>query len=136
MSKKVSLPEGFHDLGEVVDNTPKSTMDGVEISIEKEDEKDDEEMAYYPTLYFRGKEKLKGLPKSGTATIHFKKVMERNETVEVDGKTTKSYCVELEIHGIKPEGSSEEIKTEEEMSSEDAIDAGLDAANEDSETED
>jgi len=131
MHDKVSLPDGFHDLGEKP----------MEIKMEKMSSGSSE--IYYPSLFFRGKDKLKDLPKSGTAIIHFKKVMERVETVDRDGKKDSSYCVELEIHGIKPDGASKEISTaEEESSDEDAIEIGLSAAvgkskdeYEDSETE-
>jgi len=127
MKDKVSLPDGFHDLGEKP----------MEMKIEKMSSGSSE--VYYPSLFFRGKDKLKDLPKSGTAIIHFKKVMERVETVDRDGKKDSSYCVELEIHGIKPDGSSKEISTDEkETSDEDAIEMGLAAAggeSEDSETE-
>lgn len=124
---EVPLPEGFHDLGEKP------------MSLEIKSEPVSKSEVYYPSLFFRGKDKLKNLPKSGTATIHFKKVMERTETIERDGKSENSYCVELEIHGIKPEGSTEEIPTEEEeMSNDDAIEKGLAAASgeyEETETE-
>ena len=115
--KEVSLPEGFHDLGEKP------------MSLEITSEPASKAEVCYPSLFFRGKDKLKGLPKSGTAIIHFKKVVERTETIERDGKSESSYCVELEIHGIKPEGSTEEIPTgDEEMSNDDAIEKGLAAA--------
>lgn len=119
--KQNELPDGFYDLGEKSSKLNVITVD---------DSKMEDGEVFYPSLYFRGKQKLKGLPKSGTATIHFKKVMERSETVTRDGETESCYCVELEIHGIKPEAADEEISTGQEMSDEDAIEEGLEAASE------
>jgi hypothetical protein len=72
---------------------------------------------------------LAELPKEGTATIYFKKTMERKETVTRDGKTEKRHMVELCICGIKPNGESSESEMEdEEEDDEDAIENGLDEA--------
>lgn len=129
MQKKVTLPEGFSDLGEKIKMT---SLDGV--SSEKNEK---EETVHYPSLYFTGKENLKGLPKSGTAIIHFKKIMEREEQTTRDGETKKTYSCELEIHGIKPMESDDSSDEEDEMEDDDesAIDKGLEAAEESKETE-
>lgn len=123
--EKVTLPKGFSDLGEPIKS----------IDLETIPSKDSTEKVHYPCLYFSGKESLKGLPKSGTAMIHFKKVMEREEQTTRNGETKKSYSVELQIHGIKPMDSEEspEMETEEEESDETAIDKGLEAAEESTE---
>jgi len=118
MATKVSLPEGFHDLGE----------DYKKIEEPMISEASD---CHYPSLYFSGKEVLKGLPDSGTAVIHFKKVMEREEEVSRNGEKKKNYSVELQIHGIKPMKGEEISEVEsEEPSDEDAIEQGLEAASE------
>jgi len=62
--------------------------------------------------------------------IYFKKVMEKEETMMRDGKTEKRHCVELCICGIKPEGSEEMESEDEEMDDEDAIENGLEEAEE------
>jgi hypothetical protein len=130
MENKITLPEGFSDLGEKIKT----------ISIDDIKTESGEDKIHYPCLYFSGKEKLKNLPKSGTAMIHFKKVMEREEEVTRNGETKENYTVELEIHGIKPMESDEYSEQEmEEDDDETAIDKGLEAAeenNEDKEDED
>lgn len=126
-SKKANLPEGFHDLGEEIKP----------IKIEMGGDKETPSV-HYPSLYFENAEALSKFPKEGTATIHFKKVMEKKETVMRDGKEIKRHCVELQINGIKPEGASKMEDTgEKETSAEDAIEIGLAAAEgESEETED
>jgi hypothetical protein len=111
--EKAELPEGFIDLGEEV-----SAMGMTEIEIETPKNE-----YHYPSLYFDNAEELSKLPKEGTAVIHFKKVMEKKETMMRDGKETKRHCCELQINGIKSNGSSDD-----EMDDEEAIDSGLEEA--------
>jgi hypothetical protein len=119
MKKKYELPEGFVDLSEEI----KPIM-GMKISEpEMEEEEDDTEYSY-PSLYFNNAEGLKDLPKEGTATIYFKKTMERTEVVTRDGKTKKNHCVELCICGIKAPKSTAPMK----MDAEDDIESGLNEA--------
>lgn len=114
-SKKVSLPEGFVDLGEEM-----KPMTAIEIERESEPVS-----VHYPSLYFSDAKELMDFPKEGTAVIHFKKVMEKKETIMRDGEEKKRYCVELEIHGIKANGKSNMESMEEEEDDEDAIEKGL-----------
>jgi hypothetical protein len=118
-NKKANLPEGFHDLGEEIKP--------IEIKMGSDFESSS---VHYPSLYFENAEALSKLPKEGTATIHFKKIMEKKETTMRDGKEMKRHCVELQINGIKPEGASEMTSTaeKEEEDDEDAIEIGLKAA--------
>ena len=125
--EKAKMPEGFHDLGEEL-----KTMS---ISIGNDEDKNESPSIHYPSLYFENAEALSKLPKEGTATIHFKKIMEKKETVMRDGKETKRHCVELQINGIKPEGSSKMESTAEKEDPEDAIEMGLAAAGESEENE-
>ena len=129
-SNPVKLPEGFHDLGE------KMKHHGMmENEVEEAVEEAAEEV-HYPSLFFScAPEGLKSLPEEGTATIHFKKVMERTEKSERDGKSTTNYCLELEIHGIKPSGKSEIDTKEIEPNDDDAIEKGLAAASEETSTD-
>lgn len=121
MKKKHELPEGFVDLSEEI-----QPMMGISISEpEMEEEEDDKEYSY-PSLYFSNAESLKDLPKEGTATIYFKKTMERTETITRDGKTKKNHCVELCICGIKAPKSTAPIK----IDAEDEIENGLNEAEE------
>ena len=113
--EKYDLPSGFTDLGEEV-----KPMSMPEMAMPKSD-------YHYPSLYFENAEGLKNLPKEGTATIVFKKTMEKDETTMRDGKETKRHCVELCICGIKSNGSSE-MEMEDEMDDEEAIDSGLEEA--------
>jgi len=113
--EKYELPSGFTDLGEEV-----KQISIPEMAMPKSD-------YHYPSLYFENAEGLKNLPKEGTATIVFKKTMEKDETTMRDGKTEKRHCVELCICGIKSNGSSE-MDVEDEMDDEEAIDSGLDEA--------
>ena len=113
--EKYDLPSGFTDLGEEV-----KPMELPEMAMPKSD-------YHYPSLYFENAEGLKNLPKEGTATIVFKKTMEKDETTMRDGKETKRHCVELCICGIKSNGSSE-MEMEDEMDDEEAIDSGLEEA--------
>jgi hypothetical protein len=117
---KVNVPEGFTDLGENIKMPEMNHMDS--------EENEQEERVHYPSLYFDNAESLKDLPKEGTATIHFKKVMEKTTTTEINGKSETRHCVELQINGIKA-GESTQSK-ESEPDDEDAIDKGLEAASE------
>lgn len=112
-SKKVSLPEGFVDLGEEM-----KPMTAIEIEREPAS-------VHYPSLYFSDAKELMDFPKEGTAVIHFKKVMEKKETMLRDGEEKKRYCVELEIHGIKANGKPKMESMDEEEDDEDAIEKGL-----------
>lgn len=124
-NKKANLPEGFHDLGE--------ELKPIEIKMGGDKESTS---VHYPSLYFENAEALAKLPKEGTATIHFKKIMEKKETITRDGKEIKRHCVELQINGIKPEGATEMTSTaEKEEDDEDAIEIGLKAAEGKTETE-
>ena len=115
-NKKADLPDGFIDLGEKVKS----------MEIKPAMEMEESESIHYPSLYFDNAEGLSKLPKEGTAMIHFKKVMEKKETMMRDGKEVKRHCVELCICGIKPESVSETTSTdEEEEDDEDAIEKGL-----------
>jgi len=120
MKQKYELPEGFVDLSEEI-----KPMMGIKISEpEMEEEEDDKEYSY-PSLSFNNAEGLKELPKEGTATIYFKKTMERTEVVTRDGKTEKNHCVELCICGIKtPKGTATPMK----MDAESDIESGLNEA--------
>lgn len=113
--EKYDLPSGFTDLSEEV-----KPMSMPEVAMPKSD-------YHYPSLYFENAEGLKNLPKEGTATIYFRKTMEKDETTMRDGKTEKRHCVELCICGIKSNGSSE-MDMEDEMDDEEAIDSGLEEA--------
>ena len=117
---KIKIPEGFHDLGEEVKLT------AIDLSSNSKEESDS---YHYPCLYFSSKDSLKDFPENGTATIHYKKVMEREETVTRDGEKKKNYTVELQIHGIKAgEATESEAVEADEPSDEDAIEKGLEAA--------
>jgi len=119
MKKKYELPEGFVDLSEEIEMPT-----GMCCSDSKEEEEEDKEYSY-PSLYFRNAEGLKDLPKEGTATIYFKKTMERTETITRNGKTEKNHCVELCICGIKtPKGTATPMK----MDAESDIESGLNEA--------
>lgn len=120
MKEQYELPEGFVDLSEEV--KPLAMFS----TSEPEDEEEDETEYSYPTLYFSNAEGLKDLPKEGTATIYFKKTMERTEVVTRDGKTKKNHCVELCICGIKTPKSTAVIKNDPE----DEIESGLNEAEE------
>lgn len=124
--QKIKIPEGFHDLAE---NAKSYDLDSDETKLE--------DCYHYPCLYFSGNESLKELPKSGTALIHFKKVMEREEEITRGDEKKETYSVELQIHGIKPMDSEESTSEEsEEPSDEDAIEKGLEAASETEEDDD
>ena len=113
--EKYDLPSGFTDLGEEV-----KPMSMPEMAMPKSD-------YHYPSLYFENADGLKNLPKEGTATIYFRKTMEKDETTMREGKTEKRHCVELCICGIKSNGSSE-MDMEDDMDDEEAIDSGLEEA--------
>ena len=104
------MPDGFHDLGE-------------SLNIMSLGSEEKEPSVHYPSLYFENADALKSLPKEGTAIIHFKKIMEKMETLIRDGKETKRHCCELQINGIKSNGSSDD-----EIDDEEAIDSGLEEA--------
>lgn len=128
----VTLPDGFHDLGEKIIPHPL-----IESAMKAEETEKAEENIHYPSLYFdNAPEGLEGMPKEGTAVIHYKKLMEKKEKVERDGKTITRYCIELEIHGIKPSDESPTYETKEiEPDDDDAIEKGLEAASEEVSTE-
>lgn len=109
------LPEGFVNLGEKLQAT--------DIPMPVAESKSE---YHYPSLYFDDVEGLANLPKEGTATIYFKKVMERKEVSTRDGKTEKRHTVELCIYGIKA-GESEDSEMEDEEDDEDEIEKGLKA---------
>lgn len=112
--EKAEMPDGFYDLGE-------------SLNIMSLGSEEKEPSVHYPSLYFENADALKSLPKEGTAIIHFKKIMEKMETLICDGKETKRHCCELQINGIKSNGSSE-MDMEDEMDDEEAIDSGLEEA--------
>ena len=114
--EKYELPSGFTDLGEEIKTT---AMPEMEMPTKND--------YHYPSLYFDNADGLKNLPKEGTATIYFKKTMEKDETTMRNGKTEKRHCVELCICGIKSNGASE-MEMEDEMDDEEAIDSGLEEA--------
>lgn len=87
--KKMELPEGFIDLGEKIESIKPMEVNN--------------DSYHYPSLYFSDAKGMESLPESGMATIHFKKVMERKETVSTENGTEKRYSVELQICGIKPD---------------------------------
>jgi hypothetical protein len=116
---KQNVPEGFIDLGE-------------KLSIPEYPE----EKVHYPSLYFDNAEDLKSLPKEGTAVIHFKKVMEKTTTNEINGKSETRHCIELQIHGIKAGEATESTEAEaSEPDDEDAIEKGLEAASEETDND-
>jgi len=123
-TEKQNLPKGFHDLGEDL------AMKGKEHTAKIEAEADTH--IHYPSLWFHEKNALKDLPKEGMAEIMYRKVMEREEKVMVDGKEVSRYTTELEIRAIRSSDKEEEMEEKGEMKSakddEDAIDKGLEAA--------
>jgi hypothetical protein len=122
---KIKIPEGFTDLGEKLGMPEPYEME--------DDESEQEERVHYPSLYFENAEALKDFPKEGTAVIHFKKVMEKTTTSEINGKSETRHCVELQINGIKAGESTE--SEESEPDDEDAIEKGLEKASESNETD-
>jgi hypothetical protein len=131
----INLPKGFHDLGEEI----KARTEIAAL------EKEADSKVHYPSLWFHNKAELKDLPKEGTAVIHYKKIMEREETITINGKKEQRYTTELQIHGIKSTGAGESAPEEAEESEEyeknepddeDAIEKGLEAASKDTSTED
>lgn len=107
-----NLPEGFVNLGEKLEDN---------IAIPVMESKSE---YHYPSLYFDDVEGLADLPKEGTATIYFKKVMERKEVSTRDGETQKRHTVELCIYGIKAGESKAEAEDDDE-DDDDAIESGL-----------
>lgn len=132
MTTNIELPEGFYDLGEKI--IPHPLIEAAEKSVETQAA---EENIHYPSLYFdNAPAELESMPKEGTAIIHYSKVMEKTEKTERDGKTIKRYCLELQIHGIKPTGEDATYETKEiEPDDEDAIEKGLKAASSEVSTE-
>jgi hypothetical protein len=132
VSNPITLPEGFHDLGEKIVKHPL-----VESAQKAEEKQNAQDNIYYPSLYFdNAPSELEKLPKEGTAIIHYRKVVEKTEKTESEGKSIKRYCIELEIHGIKP--SSEDATYEAKQidpDDEDAIEKGLEEASENVSTE-
>lgn len=126
----MNVPEGFTDLGEKLEMPEPYEMEEDEM---EEDESEQEERFHYPSLYFENAEALKGFPKEGTAVIHFKKVMEKTTTCEINGKSETRHCVELQINGIKAGESTE--SEESKPDDEDAIEKGLEEASESNETD-
>jgi len=99
--KKMELPEGFIDLGEKLSTTDLRPMEMKEVSY------------HYPSLYFGDAKGMESLPDSGTATIYFKKTMERKEIVSTENGTEKRFSVELQICGIKPDDEVEILEKED-----------------------
>jgi len=128
-TSKVNVPEGFSNLGEKVEEYEMLETPEEEAAESEQDQKDEETAKYhYPSLYFDHAEALKSLPKEGTAVIHFKKVMEKTTTIDINGKSETKHCVELQINGIK---AGESIEAEaSEPDDEGAIEQGLEAASE------
>jgi hypothetical protein len=127
---KQNVPEGFIDLGEKLEMPESPEIESAE------HEQEETEKVHYPSLYFDNAEDLKSLPKEGTAVIHFKKVMEKTTTTEINGKSETRHCVELQIHGIKAGEDTESTEsTESEPDDEDAIEKGLEAASSEVSTE-
>jgi hypothetical protein len=116
---KANIPEGFTDLSE----KPETYELGTDAA-----EQEQGERVHYPSLYFQNAEALKNLPKEGTATIHFKKVMEKTTTCEINGKSETKHCVELQINGIKAGEANESSNESNEPDDDDAIEKGLEAA--------
>jgi len=107
----------FHDLGEQIKNP---------VEIEALDKEADTKV-HYPSLWFHNKAELKDLPSEGTAVIRYKKIMEREENVTIDGKKEHRYTTELQIMAIKA-GEAEEAEESNEPDDDDAIEKGLEAA--------
>jgi hypothetical protein len=131
-STKTTLPEGFLDLSEKI--VPHPLIEAAEKTADKQEA---QENIHYPSLYFsNAPEGMSKLKKEGTAVIHYRKVMEREEKVERDGKTISNYCVELEIHGIKPSGEDATYETKViDPDDEDAIEEGLKEASQEVSTD-
>jgi hypothetical protein len=117
---KANIPEGFTDLSEKLEPYESTAMDA--------SEQDQGERVHYPSLYFQNAEALKSLPKEGTAVIHFKKVMEKTITQEINGKSETKHCVELQINGIKAGEANESSNESNKPDDDDAIEKGLEAA--------
>jgi hypothetical protein len=120
---KANIPEGFTDLSE----KPETYELGMVAA-----EQEQGERVHYPSLYFQNAEALKNLPKEGTAIIHFKKVMEKTTTCEINGKSETKHCVELQINGIKAGEANESSNESNKPNDDDAIEKGLEAASQSS----
>lgn len=120
---KANIPEGFTDLSEKLETYELGTDAA---------EHEQEERVHYPSLYFQNAEALKSLPKEGTAVIHFKKVMEKTTTCEINGKSETKHCVELQINGIKAGEANESSNESNKPDDDDAIEKGLEAASQSS----
>ena len=119
----IQLPEGFVDLGEKMKSyaMPDMMHEAKESSAQEA-----EEHFHYPSLYFEDAEGLDGLATEGTATIHYKKVMEKTVTENRDGKNSTRYCLELQINGLKPGKADKNASSSSTMKEdEDAIEEGL-----------
>jgi hypothetical protein len=120
----------YHDLGEEIKNP-------VEIAALNEES---DTKVHYPSLWFHNKSELKDLPSEGTAMIKYKKIMEREENVTINGKSEHRYTTELEIRGIRSCEHEEEMENGGKMKSpkddEDAIDKGLEAASQETSNDD
>jgi len=121
---KANIPEGFTDLSE-----KPSTYESIAMDVGEPDQVD---RVHYPSLYFDNAEALKSLPKEGTAVIHFKKVMEKTITQEINGKSETKHCVELQINGIKAGEANESSNESNKPDDDDAIEKGLEAASQSS----
>jgi len=121
---KANIPEGFTDLSEKPEHYESTAMEDVQ--------QDQKERVHYPSLYFQNAEALKSLPKEGTAVIHFKKVMEKTTTCEINGKSETKHCVELQINGIKAGEANESSNESNKPDDDDAIEKGLEAASQSS----
>ena len=124
--EKEETPAGFIDLGEDYEKR----FGGILGATQSESEKEEKPKVYYPELRFE-LESLRDLPKEGTAIIHYRKTLERDEKTTRGDKEETHYICEIEVHSIKPEKSKDADAGEEpasEMDSNDeAIEKGLEA---------
>ena len=124
--EKEETPAGFIDLGEDYEKR----FGGILGATQSESEKEEKPKVYYPELRFEV-ESLRDLPKEGTAIIHYRKTLERDEKTTSGDKEESRYVCEIEVHSIKPEKSKDADGIEEpasEMDSNDeAIEKGLEA---------
>jgi len=129
-NKNKMMSDEYHDLGEKIKNP---------VEIEALNEEADTKV-HYPSLWFHNKSELKDLPSEGTAMIKYKKIMEREENVTVNGKSEHRYTTELEIRAIRSCEDDGEMEKSGKMKSpkddEDAIDKGLEAASKETTNED
>jgi len=123
------VPEGFTHLGE------NSSLKEISIGALAESDSSKSPTVYYPELHFEGDHAahlIKHLPKNGTAQVHFKKISEStHHLVDSDGKEKTRHRVGIQIHGIKPEKSTNTDSSRhvaEKENPEDSIEKGLEAA--------